>query len=149
MTATTATTTTRSASPPSGRVDNVVIEQENANSERTDLISTPTASLEDVRAQIPVGPTTESPAKSAETSPEALVPDSRLSDNDTSEDSSSHTDKDTDTNTSSSSASSYDHIPRILQKKHFDIALSEIRPSASEEGSLPELRKVGLHIYIS
>lgn len=32
--------------------------------------------------------------------------------------------------------------PRVLLKKHFDIALSEIRPSSSEEGSLPELRRV-------
>lgn len=33
-------------------------------------------------------------------------------------------------------------LPRTLLKKHFDVALSEIRPSSSEEGSLPELRKV-------
>ena len=32
-------------------------------------------------------------------------------------------------------------VPRTLMKKHFDVALSEIRPSSSEEGSLPELRK--------
>ncbi|WWC68925.1 uncharacterized protein I206_102861 [Kwoniella pini CBS 10737] len=31
--------------------------------------------------------------------------------------------------------------PRILAWKHFKIALEEIRPSSSEEGSLPELRK--------
>ncbi|WVR04095.1 hypothetical protein IAU60_001094 [Kwoniella sp. DSM 27419] len=31
--------------------------------------------------------------------------------------------------------------PRVLAWKHFKVALSEIRPSASEEGSLPELRK--------
>nr|XP_018264327.1 uncharacterized protein I303_02492 [Kwoniella dejecticola CBS 10117]OBR86485.1 hypothetical protein I303_02492 [Kwoniella dejecticola CBS 10117] len=31
--------------------------------------------------------------------------------------------------------------PRILAWKHFKIALGEIRPSSSEEGSLPELRK--------
>ncbi|ODO04846.1 hypothetical protein I350_05456 [Cryptococcus amylolentus CBS 6273] len=30
---------------------------------------------------------------------------------------------------------------RVLLSKHFKVALSEIRPSASEEGSLPELRK--------
>lgn len=30
---------------------------------------------------------------------------------------------------------------RVLMQKHFKIALEEIRPSASEEGSLPELRK--------
>jgi SpoVK/Ycf46/Vps4 family AAA+-type ATPase len=33
---------------------------------------------------------------------------------------------------------------RILQFKHFEVALAEIRPSSSEEGSLPELRKVSL-----
>lgn len=32
--------------------------------------------------------------------------------------------------------------PRILAKRHFDVALSEIRPSSTEEGTLPELRKV-------
>ncbi|WWC87565.1 uncharacterized protein L201_002455 [Kwoniella dendrophila CBS 6074] len=31
--------------------------------------------------------------------------------------------------------------PRIISLKHFTIALEEIRPSSSEEGSLPELRK--------
>lgn len=35
-------------------------------------------------------------------------------------------------------------LPRVLLKKHFDIALTEIRPSSSEEGSLPELRKVSV-----
>lgn len=35
------------------------------------------------------------------------------------------------------------HTSRIILKKHFETAMSEIRPSASEEGSLPELRKVG------
>lgn len=33
---------------------------------------------------------------------------------------------------------------RTISRRHFDIALSEIRPSSSEEGTLPELRKVGL-----
>ena len=40
------------------------------------------------------------------------------------------------------STSPVDTLPRTLLKKHFDVALSEIRPSSSEEGSLPELRKV-------
>lgn len=31
---------------------------------------------------------------------------------------------------------------RTLALKHFEVALGEIRPSSSEEGSLPELRKV-------
>jgi hypothetical protein len=31
---------------------------------------------------------------------------------------------------------------RILLRKHFDVALLEIRPSSTEEGTLPELRKV-------
>lgn len=31
---------------------------------------------------------------------------------------------------------------RTLSRKHFDNALEEIRPSSSEEGTLPELRKV-------
>ncbi|OCF34533.1 hypothetical protein I316_03574 [Kwoniella heveanensis BCC8398] len=31
--------------------------------------------------------------------------------------------------------------PRVVAWKHFRVALGEIRPSASEEGSLPELRK--------
>ncbi|WVQ94343.1 hypothetical protein IAU59_001422 [Kwoniella sp. CBS 9459] len=31
--------------------------------------------------------------------------------------------------------------PRVVAWKHFKVALGEIRPSASEEGSLPELRK--------
>ncbi|KAK8861292.1 hypothetical protein IAR55_002111 [Kwoniella newhampshirensis] len=31
--------------------------------------------------------------------------------------------------------------PRVLGWKHFKVALEEIRPSSSEEGSLPELRK--------
>jgi len=30
---------------------------------------------------------------------------------------------------------------RTVSRKHFDMALSEIRPSSNEEGSLPELRK--------
>jgi hypothetical protein len=33
-------------------------------------------------------------------------------------------------------------LQRILGRKHFDVALVEIRPSSSEEGTLPELRKV-------
>ncbi len=33
---------------------------------------------------------------------------------------------------------------RVLLWKHFEVALGEIRPSSSEEGSLPELRKVSL-----
>ena len=33
-------------------------------------------------------------------------------------------------------------VKRKLSAKHFQIALDEIRPSSSEEGSLPELRKV-------
>lgn len=31
---------------------------------------------------------------------------------------------------------------RTLSRKHFDVALTEIRASSSEEGTLPELRKV-------
>ena len=33
-------------------------------------------------------------------------------------------------------------IERRLSKRHFENALKEIRPSTSEEGTLPELRKV-------
>lgn len=36
---------------------------------------------------------------------------------------------------------------RVLLLKHFEVALREIRPSSSEEGSLPELRKVGSRLY--
>jgi hypothetical protein len=35
-------------------------------------------------------------------------------------------------------------IARTLTAKHFETALDEIRPSSSEEGTLPELRKVSL-----
>ena len=38
---------------------------------------------------------------------------------------------------------------RTLSRKHFDVALGEIRPSSSEEGSLPELRKVRMHLLIT
>ena len=38
-------------------------------------------------------------------------------------------------------------LNRRLTRKHFDTALKEIRPSASEEGTLPELRKVRAIIH--
>ena len=38
------------------------------------------------------------------------------------------------------------HARRTLSWKNFEVALGEIRPSSSEEGSLPELRKVILSI---
>lgn len=37
---------------------------------------------------------------------------------------------------------------RTLLRKHFHVALGEIRPSSSEEGSLPELRKVRVYLLI-
>ena len=33
---------------------------------------------------------------------------------------------------------------RVLEWRQFELALKEIRPSASEDGTMPELRKVGL-----
>ncbi len=33
-------------------------------------------------------------------------------------------------------------VQRVLSKRHFAVALSEIRPSSTEDGTLPELRKV-------
>ena len=38
---------------------------------------------------------------------------------------------------------------RVLSRKHFVVALSEIRPSSSEEGSLPELRKVSSFLQMT
>jgi hypothetical protein len=51
---------------------------------------------------------------------------------------------------SSADWASTKEIPaRTLTRKHFEVALSEIRPSSSEEGSLPELRKVSLPLSYS
>lgn len=93
---------------------------------------TPTAALgtDDPRAQIPVN-------TQVDIVEDAVVAENRDQTGDS-------TNSPSETASSSASSSAFDHIPRIVQKKHFDIALSEIRPSASEEGSLPELRKVSL-----
>ncbi|ORY25234.1 hypothetical protein BCR39DRAFT_544529 [Naematelia encephala] len=72
--------------------------------------------------------------------PEASTTTSKLDDSSLAADA---VDKTLSADTSSSSTSSTKPLQkRILEARHFKAALLEIRPSSSEEGTLPELRKV-------
>lgn len=126
--------------PSSGSVSNIVIERD---SQPAETLTTTVAAAGSVTAQVPLDSSKPHIASNgsvaedeASNSVEALV----------SESGDKVSDEEGQIKDDSASVGKTSTIDRILGRKHFDIALAEIRPSSSEEGSLPELRKVSIHV---
>jgi len=136
------------SSPSSGRNTNVILEDA---IEKPELVTIPTAfiDLSDTRAQVPLEPAS---AQTPSAIPDVSSADSAstASDESMAQTTSARGSSDSTTDQPNPEDKQSPHVtPRVLLKKHFDVALSEIRPSSSEEGSLPELRKVSSKLRAS